>query len=46
MEQFDIIEVKKILKHALRFEDWQMVEEAVDYLSDFCDPSSIDESEE
>jgi hypothetical protein len=46
MEQFDIIEVRKILKDALAFEDWEMVEEAIDYLSDFCDPSSIEESEE
>jgi hypothetical protein len=46
MEESDIQEVKKILKHAHKLEDWTMVEEAIEYLSDFCDQSSADEEDE
>ena len=45
MEESDIQEVKNLLKHAYKLEDWSMVEEAIDYLSDFCDQSSEDEEE-
>ena len=46
MEESDIQEVKKILKQAYKLEDWTMVEEAIEYLSDFCDQSSTDEEDE
>jgi len=46
MEESDIHEVKNLLKQAYKLEDWSMVEEAIDYLSDFCDQSSEDEEEE
>lgn len=46
MEESDIQEVKNLLKQAYKLEDWSMVEEAIDYLSDFCEQSSEDEDEE
>lgn len=47
MEQSDIQEIKKLLKQAYKLEDWLMVEEAIDYLSEFCDqPDKNDEEEE
>lgn len=46
MEESDIQEVKKLLKQAYKIEDWSMVEEAIDYLSDFCDQSSELDDEE
>lgn len=46
MEESDIQEVKKLLKQAYKIEDWAMVEEAIDYLSDFCDPPSGEEDED
>jgi len=45
MEESDIQEVKNLLKQAYKLEDWSMVEEAIDYLSDFCD-QSFEEDEE
>jgi len=45
MEESDIQEVKNLLKQAYKIEDWSMVEEAIDYLNDFCD-SALDEEEE
>ena len=46
MEESDIQEVKNLLKQAYKLEDWAMVEEAIDYLSDFCDQRSNEEDEE
>lgn len=46
MEESDIQEVKKLLKQAYKLEDWSMVEEAIDYLNDFCESSSYEEDEE
>ena len=46
MEESDIQEVKKLLKQAYKIEDWSMVEEAIDYLSDFCDQSSDNDEED
>ena len=46
MEESDIQEVKKLLKQAYKIEDWSMVEEAIDYLSDFCDQSSEEDDED
>lgn len=45
MENSDIQEIKSILKQAYKLEDWSMVEEAIDYLSEFCDPSDNDSDE-
>ena len=45
MEESDIQEVKKLLKQAHKLEDWAMVEEAIDYLSDFCDQPSDEDDE-
>jgi len=46
MEESDIQEVKKLLKQAYKLEDWAMVEEAIDYLSDFCEQSLNNEEDE
>ena len=46
MEESDIQEVKKLLKQAYNLEDWEMVDEAIDYLSDYCDEPSNDENDE
>ena len=35
MNDSDIQELKNILKESLRLDNWVMVEDAVDYLSDF-----------
>lgn len=45
MEESDIREVKKLLKQAYKLEEWSMVEEAIDYLNDFCE-SSYDEEDD
>ena len=37
MEQSDIKEIINILKQAYKFEDWTMVYEAIDYLSEFSE---------
>jgi hypothetical protein len=46
MEESDIQEVKNILKQAYKLEDWSMVEEAIDYLSDFCENLSYDDEDD
>lgn len=46
MEESDIQEVKNLLKQAYKLEDWAMVEEAIDYLSDFCDQHSNEDEED
>lgn len=35
MEQYDIDEVVKILKRAIKTEDWELVEEAQEYLIEY-----------
>jgi hypothetical protein len=37
MEQSDIKELLNILKNALKIEDWDSIEEAIEYLEDFRD---------
>jgi hypothetical protein len=37
MEQSDIKEVLHILKHGYKIQDWDSIEEAIEYLTDFCD---------
>lgn len=45
MEQSDIKEVINILKQAYKFEDWAMVYEAIDYLTDFSEDLSAGDDE-
>lgn len=45
MEQSDIKELIKLLKESHKLEDWAIVEEAVEYLSDFLDDESGEEEE-
>jgi hypothetical protein len=35
MDQFDIKEILGLLKKAIKLNDWEPVEEAIDYLTDF-----------
>lgn len=46
MEESDIQEVKQILRQAYKLDDWSMVEEAIDYLNDFCESTSYEDEDE
>ena len=46
MEESDIKEIRNLLKQSLKLEDWSYVEEAIDYLNDFCETDILEEEEE
>lgn len=46
MEQDDIKEVIKVLEEAVKLEDWRLIDEALDFLTDFLDEEDEESSDD